>query len=208
MAAAVGGRGRGVGGGPPAPPPHPRPPLLLLSSLPILFADDFALEAPDSPLRDALQSRFALRPIALADATSLDGAGLLLMAQPRAQTAEALVDLDAWVRGGGHLLLLADPLLQWPTDRPLGDPLAPVPAYADTGLLGHWGLTLYRPEPGSSLGSFAASKQSGCTLEEDAVVARCTIGKGRVTIIADADFARDGPGAARLVGELEKLSAR
>ena len=79
--------------------------------------------------------------------------GLLLMAHPRAQPAEALVDLDHWVRGGGRLLLLADPMLEWPSERPLGDPLRPPPAFADTGLLKHWGLRLDAPDergPGSA----------------------------------------------------------
>ena len=185
-----------------------KPPLLLLTSLPVLFAEDFTLDAPESPLRDALQARFTVRPIPLADADNLRGQQLLLMAQPRAQTADALVDLDAWVRRGGRLLLLADPLLRWPTDKALGDPTAPMPAFADTGLLGHWGLTLYRPDPGSSLGSLGSAPGGPCTLEEEAVVARCRIGKGQVTIIADADFVRDGKGASRVVAELEKLSAR
>ena len=34
------------------------------------------------------------------------------MAQPLAQTAENLVTLDTWVRRGGRVLLLADPLLE------------------------------------------------------------------------------------------------
>ena len=57
-----------------------------------------------------------------------------------------LVELDQWVRGGGRLLLLADPMLEWPSERPLGDRLRPPPAFADTGLLAHWGLRLERPD--------------------------------------------------------------
>ena len=45
----------------------------------------------------------------------------MLLAHPMAQTADALVDLDRWVRGGGRVLLLADPRLEWPSERPLGD---------------------------------------------------------------------------------------
>ena len=68
------------------------------------------------------------------------------MAQPNAQTAENLVALDAWVRRGGRVLLLADPLLEWPNQRALGDPLRPPVMFADTGLLGHWGLRLDTPD--------------------------------------------------------------
>ena len=75
------------------------------------------------------------------------------MAQPRAQPAEDLVALDNWVRGGGRVLLLADPMLEWPSERPLGDPFRPPPTFADTGLLAHWGLKLDAPdEPGRRVG--------------------------------------------------------
>ena len=73
---------------------------------------------------------------------------MLLMAHPLAQPAEALVDLDRWVRDGGRLLLLADPKLDWPSKRALGDTLRPPPAFADTGLLAHWGLRLDAPADG------------------------------------------------------------
>ena len=64
------------------------------------------------------------------------------MAQPLGQAPEDLFALDNWVRSGGRMLLLADPLLEWPSERPLGDPLRPPPTFVDTGLLGHWGLRL------------------------------------------------------------------
>ena len=67
------------------------------------------------------------------------------MAHPLPQTAENLVALDAWVRRGGRVLLLADPMLEWPSKRPLGDPLRPPPMFMDTGLLTHWGLRLDAP---------------------------------------------------------------
>ena len=71
---------------------------------------------------------------------------MLLAAQPRALPAEELVALDAWVRRGGRLLLLADPMLEWPSERPLGDRLRPPALFADTGLLQHWGLRLDAPD--------------------------------------------------------------
>ena len=54
------------------------------------------------------------------------------MVQPQAQPAAVLVELDQWVRGGGHVLLLADPALEWPSERPFGDPLRPPLAYPET----------------------------------------------------------------------------
>jgi len=127
-------------------PPAERPPLLLLTSLPLLFGENLSLDSLGSPALARLGERYRVVPIALANSASLKGQRLLLMAHPRAQTAEALVELDAWVRGGGRLLLLADPLLEWPSQRPFGDPLRPPPGFADTGLLAHWGISLVAPD--------------------------------------------------------------
>ncbi|MFP5330046.1 MAG: hypothetical protein ACLGHC_07930 [Alphaproteobacteria bacterium] len=187
-----------------APAPWPeseRPELLVLTSLPIVFPESFSLDAPASPALKALQGRYRLRPISLPDRASLGGGRLLLMAQPRAQPAEVLVELDQWVRGGGRVLLLADPLLEWPSERPLGDVLRPPLAFADTGLLGHWGLRLDSPDkPGPAVidaGGFRVEARSPgslvatgsqCRVEADGLLARCRIGKGEATVIADADL--------------------
>src|SRR5205085_4263734 len=85
-------------------------------------------------------------PISVTDGADLAKGRLLLMAHPLSQTAENLVALDQWVRRGGHVMLLADPMLEWPSKLPLGDPLRPPPMFADTGLLAHWGLRLDAPE--------------------------------------------------------------
>lgn len=178
-----------------------RPPLMLLTTLPLMFPEGFTLKAPPSAALEALQSRYRIVPISVADAGELDHRRLLLMAQPQAQPAEALVDLDNWVRTGGRVLLLADPALEWPSDRPLGSLLRPPFAFADTGLLAHWGLRLQGPDrlgsaerdvDGRTLhtespGSLAPTGH-GCTVSNDGFIARCSIGKGRATVIADADF--------------------
>ncbi|QDP19166.1 hypothetical protein [Sphingomonas xanthus] len=177
------------------------PELALLTSLPLMFGDSFGLEAGGSAVLDRLDRRYTVTPIAVTDRASLLGKALLLMAHPRAQPAEALVDLDRWVREGGRLLLLADPLLEWPSSRPLGDLLRPPPGFADTGLLNHWGLALQvAPERGpvripvGRSGLIAVSpgrlstNSSSCALSAAGLIARCRIGSGRVTIIADADW--------------------
>ena len=175
--------------------------LLLLTSLPIVFPEEFTLEDGGSPALEALEGRYRVTPVSTADAQALAGHELVLMAQPNAQTAEALVELDEWVRSGGRLLLLADPMLEWPSDRPLGDVLRPPLAFADTGLLGHWGLRLDSPErlgPASfeiggrivhalSPGSLVATGEQ-CRIEAEGLIARCQIGEGFVTVFADADF--------------------
>lgn len=195
-----------------------KPALALITSLPILFGESFGLDGGAAALPAKLGETYDLRSIAVADAASLQPYRLLLMAHPRAQPAEALVELDQWVRGGGRLLLLADPRLDWHSDRPLGDRLRPPPDFADTGLLGHWGLTLAGPTAegpvaidvgeveilASSPGRLS-SKDRTCTLIADGFVARCRIGAGQVTVIADADFlnvtgpdALDGPTTGNL----------
>lgn len=201
-----------------------RPTLMLLTTLPLLFGESFGLEGMGSPALKALETRYQVRPVAVADAETLSQARLLLMAHPLAQPAEALVDLDRWVRRGGRLLLLADPALDWHSERPLGDSLRPPPAFADTGLLHHWGLRLDAPDERGPvmrrLGGHEVLTASpgelvgACAIGKDRTVARCRIGKGEVTVVADADFLNvedlDGPTNRNLdammaeLGELEE----
>ena len=205
-------------------PEAERPTLMLLTTLPLVFPEHFKLDAPASPALKALESRYHLLPISVADAAELDHRQLLLMAQPQAQPAEALVDLDAWVRAGGRVLLLADPALEWPSDRPLGSLLRPPFAFADTGLLAHWGLRLDAPDhqgPAEvnvdrlrlstrSPGKLVATSHA-CSIESGGFVARCRIGSGEATVIADADFlniATAADGQANLdvlLNELDRL---
>jgi hypothetical protein len=147
------------------------------------------------------------------------------MAHPQAQTAENLVALDDWVRGGGRLLLLADPLLEWPSERPLGDPLRPPPMFMDTGLLAHWGLRLDAPDQRGPavrrLADFDVLTVSPgrlvgrCAISADALVAQCRIGKGEAIVVADADLLdvnRLGPQAQEnldgLIAELARLEEK
>lgn len=175
-----------------------KPVLMILTTLPLLFPEEFTLEGGGSRALTALETRYRVVPIGTTDSASLKQGRLLLLAHPMAQTAEALVDLDRWVRDGGRVLLLADPRLEWPSERPLGDKLRPPPAFADTGLLTHWGLTLAPPaESGPQQRSLAGRQiltaSSGwlagsCEIEEGAFVARCRIGRGLAVVVADADF--------------------
>jgi hypothetical protein len=179
-------------------PLNQRPNLLLLTSLPLVFGEDFSIDVGSSPALRALRTRYRVDPISVTDPAELNRGRLLLMAQPRAQPAEDLVGLDRWVRRGGHVLLLADPLLEWPSTRPLGDPLRPPPMFVDTGLLGHWGLRLDAPDRRGieirKLGGYdiltasPGSLAGACEVSRDRLVAHCRIGQGRATIIADADL--------------------
>jgi hypothetical protein len=198
-----------------------RPKLMLLTTLPLVFGEAFGVEGRGSPALRALQSRYEVQAVAVADSATLSQARLLLMAHPLAQPADALVDLDSWVRRGGRLMLLADPALDWHSDLPLGDALRPPPAFADTGLLGHWGLRLDAPDERGpamrqlgGLEVMAASPGSligKCAIAKDRLVARCRIGQGEVTVVADADFLNvedlDGPIDKNLPAMLAELAA-
>lgn len=204
--------------------PTGRPTLLLLTSLPLVFGEQFSLEG-GSPALKALQGRYRVVPISVTSPEDLSKGRLLLLAQPPAQTAENLVALDDWVRGGDRVLLFADPMLEWPSSRPLGDPLRPAPMFMDTGLLQHWGVRLDAPDQrgpairrlgGYEVLTASPGALSGkCAISPDRLVAECAIGRGRAIIVADADLldtADLGPGASRnlhaLLSELASLHDR
>ena len=94
-AVAVGRQGIGAG---------PRPKLALLTSLPLVFGEDFGLQNGGSKALQALEARYRVMPIGSANDGELSQTRLLLMAQPLAQPAENLVELDRWVRAGGRVL--------------------------------------------------------------------------------------------------------
>jgi len=190
-----------------ARPEGQRPKLMLLTSLPLVFGEQFGLQNGGSNALSALETRYTVVPIGSTNRSELGQAKLMLMAHPLAQPAENLVDLDRWVRAGGRLLLLADPMLVWPSDRPLGDKLRPPLSFADTGLLQHWGVRLDSPDQSGPVerrlggktivaGSPGTLISTECAVESGAFVARCKVGRGRVTIVPDADFLNvEGPGA-------------
>jgi len=194
--------------------------------LPILWseADGVAAQiaAPASPhwARAVLAEGRRLVPLdTLLRPQGLEG---LVMAQPRALEPAENVALDRWVRGGGHLLLFADPLLTAPSRFPLGDPRRP----ADTVLLGpilaHWGLVLREqvearettgtPFPVVSSGALAlrSGAPQDCRIEQAGLLAECRIGAGFALIVADAALldAAQGPAAARSTRALRALMRR
>jgi len=205
--------------------PAEKPQVALLTSLPIVFGEQFGLEAAPSPLLQELEKSFTVLPVDGPE--QLAQRGLLLAVQPQALTAERLVALDQWVRNGGRLVLLADPFLAFESRRPLGDRFRPPLRYPDTGLLAHWGLSLddavdNRLEAvdtdfgrgirvkAAGLGSLTRAGVA-CTLSPTRAVARCRIGKGYATIVADADFAvsgEDGEGRQAVSQLLRELTAR
>ena len=94
----------------------------------------------------------------------------------------------------------------------IGDRLRPQPAFADTGLLAHWGLRLVAPDANSESSTGHLASSSNCIVVGGGMIARCPIGRGWVTVIADADFLNvedsEDDGLSLLVGELNRLESR
>ena len=190
-----------------------KPTLYVLTSLPLLFDEGFAVGPAKGEAAVFLRAHYTLRPIDLP--SQLPPHATLLAAQPRALPAEELVALDAWVRGGGRLVLLADPLLEWPSKRPLGDRLRPPLSFADTGLLAHWGLRLDAPgergprtvttdaEPSQKNGKrfdlkvvmvspgSLVREQGTCEVIFERTYSECSLGAGVALVVADADWLSD-----------------
>lgn len=199
-------------------------PVGLFTSLPILWneAPDVAglLRQDEAPhwARAVLQQRGKVE--ALDTLAGPDGPGRLgalqrlVIAQPRPLGPAENVALDAWVRGGGHLLLLADPALTEESAFPVGDPRRPQAVVLLSPILSHWGLDLQFTEaqpygerraevmgaelPVNLPGHFATRGQGNCRLWGQGLAVTCAIGQGRVVALADAAvLERDDPDGTR-----------
>ena len=190
----------------------------VVSALPIFWSESNSIaghlqvgtDGGGMPLRMA--SRHEWKPVDHVDAHALRSLSALLIAQPRLLQPDELVALDAWVRAGGKAVVLADPMLVWPTALPLGDARrAPSTSLLDP-LLTHWGMRLEPVrvgqesvsrrmlESGHALMTSAASRFSllpataeavKCVLSEGGFVATCQVGGGHVQLVADADIIDD-----------------
>ena len=153
--------------------------------------------------RGVLEAAYALRPIDYLDAVALAGVDDLLLAQPRALSGEENVALDAWVRGGGHLLLFADPMMTGRSRFALGDRRRPQDVALLSPILAHWGLAMdFDPQAPAGVellqtedlvipvdlpGHFAVTgDMPACRLSADGVLAHVRSGRGSATILADA----------------------
>lgn len=134
----------------------------------------------------------------------LSGLGRLAIIQPRGLSPADNVALDDWVRGGGRLLYVLDPALTGHYDVALGDPDRPVASAVVPPVIARWGLAVSFDEsqeasvrtvsfgegilPLALAGSIERIGEAGkrCELVAERVIARCPIGDGRVTVVADA----------------------
>lgn len=190
-------------------PNLPRQRIVLMSSLPLVYgagvdmAGMIAGKARPHPLYSALVQDHDLVVADVLDGKALSGARLTVLVQPRALTPQELVALDGFVRGGGRLLLFADPELEWPAGMGLGDPAGPLRSSLVSPLLAHWGLELTDPgidrvriansgavlvHPGQFGELPGKSGDASCRIADSGYTARCTVGRGRAVLIADADL--------------------
>lgn len=164
-------------------------------------------------VRATLERHYKLLPLdTLSDADGapipLEGLNGLAILQPRGLSPADNVALDTWVRGGGRLFYAIDPMLTGRYDFALGDPRHPIVTALVPPVLERWGLALEYdqgqavgprliewgelPLPVLSAGTLVSLPQTDaqiagdCDIVADGVIVHCTVGKGRVTIMADA----------------------
>jgi hypothetical protein len=186
-----------------------RPTLMLFTSLPIYWAEAVDVagmigsQGPPHWARRALEVDHALLPLDALDAQALKAGQALLLAQPRPLAPSENVALDAWVRGGGRVLLFADPALTAESKFAIGDTRRPQDIALLSPILARWGLELTFDDsqplgerlvrddgtmlPVNLPGRFVLVEGgSACRLAPGGLIARCRIGAGQVTAVADA----------------------
>jgi hypothetical protein len=198
-----------------------RPELGLMGTIPIYWgeAGDFGeLVAGGQDAhwaRTRLEADYRLSPLDTLDEASLAGIDFLMLAQPRALSPAENVALDAWVRGGGKLLLFADPMLTGESRFAIGDRRRPQDVILLSPILDHWGLALAfdedrpagpvlipavgTPIPVNLPGSLEVGDgEAACALLAANVLAECRIDRGSALVLADAallDLHGPPPGA-------------
>jgi ABC-type uncharacterized transport system/Domain of unknown function (DUF4350) len=184
-----------------------RPNVEVLTSLPLFWGEGdlasvFSPGGGRSRFIVELEKEYHVTGVDTFDAARLGPDGLLILIQPPSIPPDELAALDAWVRGGGRLLILADPDLVWPSDVPPGDRRRPPASTLLDPLFTHWGLALegMRAPPaissemidGKSVALVNpgrwASTNAACTLRDRQLVAECNIDHGHVVMLADADL--------------------
>ena len=193
----------------PAAARPPAPAATMLTGLPLRWSgggDIAALIAEGANDDPALARLAAAGPVSLVDSLAdhvPPPGGTLLLAHPRALAPRELVAIDAFVRGGGRAVILADALSGWPVRHPLGDPRNPPVTSLLTPLFDHWGVTLAAAPAaegaalpadvdGARLRLFSAGRFDRLPPQCDAFagrrIARCPIGEGEAWLVGDADL--------------------
>ncbi|MEC7953261.1 MAG: DUF4350 domain-containing protein [Pseudomonadota bacterium] len=185
----------------------PKHPVGLFSTLPIYWGEGDRAAILDGSnhsdwVRDLIEQRFDIEPLDTVEPDAIDGLDRIIMAQPRPLAPSENVALDNWVRAGGRLLIFADPLLTRHSDFALGDRRRPQDVVLLSPILTRWGLELRFDDaqpseerlisasgnqyPVNLAGQFVATGDGKCTISEAGLFAWCSVGNGRVTLMADA----------------------
>ena len=191
---------------------QPKPVVLMMTTLPLQWSEggieaDLAEDAAPHPAFVHLRRQYDVQPIDDLRTLPTKPGHMLLLAQPRALQPSELVRLDDWVRAGGHVLILADPALQWGSLYPLGDKRRPLFTSMLSPLFTHWGLELVLPMADEKpmalrkIGPFHIRTQTpgewlprtgtgttSCDIFAQGLAADCRLGKGRALLVADADM--------------------
>lgn len=198
------------------------PKLGLMTSLPIYWSLDadianLAQGNGEKPWqRQLLEKQFELVPLDTLtpipglspdepETNPLAGLDRLAVIQPRGLSPADNVALDEWVRGGGQLLLVVDPMLTGDYELALGDPRRPVDSAPIPPVIERWGMAIAYDEAqdrhrsvevpfaGIRYGLFHSGEISlrddsatDCEILGDGAIARCEVGNGRLTLVADA----------------------
>lgn len=217
-------------------PREAKPKLGLMTSLPLywpLGVDMAALASGDAEVpwqRVALEREFDLVPLdTLSPITGLTdeapemdplaGIDHLAVIQPRGLSPADNVALDDWVRDGGQLLLVLDPMLTGEYALPLGDPRRPTDMALIPPVVKRWNLFVgFDDWQSSQVASVALDEgivlrsmageirrelddSPACEYAGDGMIARCSVGKGQVTLVADAASFEHRPEEAEVVGQ-------
>lgn len=208
-----------VGAPPAIEVPDPQP-MGLMTSLPLYWAagadmQSIASGKAEAPWqRGVLEARAIITPLDTLSPIAglvpgdeeidpLAGLSRLAIIQPRGLSPADNVALDEWVRQGGLLLLVLDPMLTDEYPFALGDPRRPVDVALIPPVVARWGLRMEVDEEEAPVreitlgeGTFTArlagrlepleEEGSSCTVLSGRVVAVCEVGEGRVTLVADA----------------------
>jgi hypothetical protein len=194
--------------------------LGLMTSLPLywpLGADIADIASGNAPVpwqRQAMERRFDLVPLdtlspipALSpdepETDPLAELDYLAIIQPRGLSPADNVALDEWVRAGGRLLLVLDPMLRGEYEFPLGDPRRPTDMALVPPVVARWGLRMQQPDTEAASATVMVEgvpfdvEQAGllsvvdpdsatCRIEADGVIAQCEVEEGMVTLMTDA----------------------
>ena len=215
--------------------------MQLMTSLPLVWGDNASMEAilsgesEPAPIYRYWQKQYRITAIDSLENLAKENPDTVILAQPRAMDPADLADLDAWVRAGGAVVILTDPDLAWPSVLPFGDPRRALATGLLSPLLRHWGLELvamgdqHGQAANLQIGKYrftsrgigkiepladGVSPRTQCDIGEAGFVARCSVGKGHATIVADADLlnaalwpeeTRQSPGGSDAVRFVDSL---